>query len=203
MPFRPVGVRFSLITLLLVTTLVALSITVVMLYRELRPLRQEVARLRNEVGELHVADATTLHAIRVESGNELEWKWRIWIPKGTSYRLRGYGGSIPKEGYPTSGGTINFLEPGEQVIRYSIRRDPRDGQWYGTLQTQDASVGKDLQPWVEWPSHRSNAEGVGTSTRAYTAGERVVLIRHRVSQATSSGGIEDPSAGFMIWLEPN
>src|SRR5262245_56522730 len=203
MRFRPGDARFSLLTLLLVTTLVALSITIAMLYRELLPLRQEVARLRNEVGELHVSDATKLHMIRVDTDSELEWKWRIWIPKGASYHLRGYGELIPKEGFPTSGGTIDLREPGEHVIRYSIRRDPKDEQWYGTLQTDDASVGKDLQPWVKWPSHRSNSEGVGKSTRGYTPGERVVLIRHRVSQATSSGGIEDPSAGLMIWLRPN
>jgi hypothetical protein len=186
-----------------VTAIVALSVTVAMLYRELGPLREEVSRLRNEVGELNVEDPTKLHAIRVETDNELEWKWRIWIPEGASYRLRGDGGPVPKEGYPMTGGTMYLREPGEHVIRYQIRRDPRDGRWNGSLHTQTGSVGKDHQPWVEWSSRTSTGSGVGTSTRSYEIDQRVEIIRHRVSQANSSANIEDPAAGFIVWLEPN
>jgi hypothetical protein len=202
-PSRRKGARFSLLTLLLVTAIVALSVTVAMLYRELGPLREEVSRLRNEVGELNVEDPTKLHAIRVETDNELEWKWRIWIPEGASYRLRGDGGPVPKEGYPMTGGTMYLREPGEHVIRYQIRRDPRDGRWNGSLHTQTGSVGKDHQPWVEWSSRTSTGSGVGTSTRSYEIDQRVEIIRHRVSQANSSANIEDPAAGFIVWLEPN
>lgn len=202
-PSRRKGARFSLLTLLLVTAIIALSVTVAMLYRELIPLREEVARLRNELGELNVEDPTKLHAIRVETDNELEWKWRIWIPEGASYRLRGHGGPVPKEGYPTTGGTTYLRESGEHVIRYRIRRDPRDGRWNGSLHSPTGSVGKDHQPWVEWSSRTSTSGGVGSSTRSYETDQRVEIIRHRVSQASSSTNIEDPAAGFMIWLEPN
>jgi hypothetical protein len=203
MRLRPIGSRFSLLTLLLLTAIIALSITVAMLYRELLPLREEVTLLRNELGELRVEDVTKLHAIRAETDNELEWKWRIWLPQGARYRLRGSGGSIPEHGYPTSGGAITLREPGEQVIRYTIRRDPRDGQWYGTLQAQGGSVGKDQHRWVEWSSKSSTESGVGTSTRSFRPEEQVELVRFRVSQAKSSEDIENPSDGFMIWLEPN
>jgi len=49
---------------MLVTAIVALSITVATLYGEIGPLREAVARLRNEVGELNIDDPTKLHAIR-------------------------------------------------------------------------------------------------------------------------------------------
>ena len=49
---RAPGARFSLLTLFPQTTIVALTITVAMLFRELGPLREEVNHLRNEVGEL-------------------------------------------------------------------------------------------------------------------------------------------------------
>jgi hypothetical protein len=188
---------------LLVTTVIALSVTVVMLYRELGPLRNDVARLRSEVGELNIEDRTKLHVIRVDTDNELEWKWRIWIPEGRRFRLRAIGGSIPKEGYPTSGGTVDLSESGEHVIRYVIRRDPRDGSWRGSVHTQTASVGSDEHPWVEWPSSVSTGGGVSTSTQSFPDGEKVEIIRRRVSQAKSSANIENPAAGFMVWLEPN
>jgi hypothetical protein len=111
-PRRLKHARFSLLTLMLVTAIVALSITVATLYREIGPLREEVARLRNEVGELNIDDPTKLHAIRIDTDSELEWKWRIWVPGGASYRLRGYGGQVPKEGYPSHGGTMYLREPG-------------------------------------------------------------------------------------------
>lgn len=202
-PLRRKGSRFSLRTLLLLTAIIALSVTVAMQYRELRPLRKEVARLRNEVGELNVEDPAKLHAIRVETDSELEWKWRIWIPENASYRLRADGGLVPAEGFPTGGGTMYLREPGEHVIRYAIRRDPRDGRWNGSLHGPTGSVGKDHQLWVEWASTTSTSSGVGTSTRSYDTDRRVEIIRHRVSQAKSSADIEDPASGFIVWLEPN
>jgi len=203
-PRRPQRLRFSIRTLLLVTTIVALSITVVMLQREVGPLREEVARLRNEVGELNVGDLKKLHAIRIDTDSELEWKWRIWVPEGVSYRLRSNGGQIPKEGYPGQGGTMYLREPGEHVIRYLIRRDPRNGHWNGSLHTQTGSVGKDHQPWVEWSTRTSASGGVGSSTQSFETDQPVEIIRHRVSEKTdSSANIEDPAAGFVIWLEPN
>ena len=199
----PKRARYSMRTLIVVTTIIALSITVAMLYREVGPLREELARLRNEVGELNIEDPTKLHAIRVDTNSELEWKWRIWIPEGASYRLRAHGGPVHQQGYPIRGGTMHLREPGEHVIRYRIRRDPRDGRWNGSLHTQTGSVGKDHQPWVEWSSRTSAGSGVGSSTRSFETDQQVEIIRHRVSQASSSANIEDPAAGFVVWLEPN
>ena len=125
-PRKPKRARFSVLTLLLMTTLVALSVTVAMLYREIGPLREEVSRLRNEVGELNIEDPEKLHAIQVETDNELEWKWRIWVPEGASYRLRGDGGPVPKEGYPTNGGTMYLRDPGEHP-REGVNRPSIDG----------------------------------------------------------------------------
>lgn len=202
-PRSPKRVQFSVLTLLLGMTVVALSITVAMLYRELGPLREEVSRLRNEVGQLDIEDPTKLHAIRVDTEDELEWKWRIWIPEGASYRLRGHGGPVPKQGYPTDGGTIYLRQAGEHVLRYRIRRDPRDGRWNGSLHTLTGSVGKDHQPWVEWSSRTSTGGGVGVTTRSFEIDQRVEIIRRRVSEkARSSANIEDPAVGFMVWLEP-
>lgn len=203
-------VRFSLRNLLLMMTILALALGLVVvgwnnhrLDEINQALEAENRRLRDEVGELSIEDPGKLHAIHVKSASYLEWIWRVWIPEGREYRLRCVTGEVPEAGFPQqTGGTIMLRESGEQVIRYSIRRDPRDGKLYGSLSVRGASVGKDEHAWAEWGSHVTTTSGVGTSARVYPPGEVVELGRHRVSQASSSSDIEDPSAGFLIWLEP-
>lgn len=204
------GLRFSLRTLMLLTTFVAMAVSLLVstynnrrLARINESLAKENRRLRDEVGELSIEDESQLHAIRIPTDGYLDWTWRVWIPKGQEYRLRCVDGEVPEEGWPSGkGGTINLREAGERVIRYRIRRDPKDDLFYGSLSTRGASVGGHEHPWVQWPSRVTTTGGVGTSTRAYpTTDRRVELCRHRVSQASSSEDIEDPSAGFFIWLE--
>jgi hypothetical protein len=195
--------RFSLLNILFLMALVACGITILMLWREVGPLREEVRRLRDEAGMLVVDDPTKVHAIEVNTRDELTWKWRVWIPKGRTYIVRGNGGGIPMEGFPKDGGSMPIYEPGEHVIGYEIDRDRTNGQWYGkTTLAGTGSVGKDHQPWVEWTSRTSTGGGVPKSAQSFETGEHIELIRHRVSQASDSSKIEDPSAGFMIWLEP-
>jgi hypothetical protein len=195
--------QFSIVSLLLTTTIVALSVTVGMLYRELVPMRQELARLRQETGRLDIGDPTRLHAIRVNTDNDLEWRWRIWVPEGLSYRVRVVGGPISGQEYPVDGGSFHLHKPGEHVIRYCISRNPKDGHWCGKLYSASGKVGEYNQSWVEWSRQTSTSVGVPSSTVSYDAtAKRIDLIRHRVSQtATSSNAIEDPAAGFLIWLE--
>lgn len=207
---RPRRLRVSLLTLMLLMTIAALAIGLVVVGRNNRRLEEanqslavENRRLRDEVGELSIDDPKKLYAIRIETDSYLDWRWRIWIPKGRTYRLRCVAGEVPAEGRPQErGGTIMLYDDGDQVIRYQIRRDPRDGKMYGSLSVPGASVSKDEHAWVEWGSWTSTTGGVGTSTCAYPPDKTIELCRHRVSQANSSSGIEDPSAGFLIWLEP-
>ncbi len=206
----PGAVRFSLRALVLLTTIAAMVVGLITLNRNNRKLAdrnkaltKENQRLRDELGELSVDDDTQLHAIQTSGGEDLEWEWRVWVPKGHEYRLRGDGGRIPKEGWPTEGGTIFLRTAGEYVIRYRIFRDPRNDKWYGSLSTRGGSVGKDLQEWVEWGSSTSRGSGVGATTQAFSNDKDkiVELCRHLVSQQESTDKIEDPASGFVIWLE--
>ncbi len=166
-------------------------------------LEKENKRLRNELGELSIDDETQLHAIRTASGESLEWAWRLWIPEGHEYKLRGDGGKIAKNGWPNEGGTMFLRDAGELVVRYRITQDPRDGKWYGSLSTRSGSVGKDSQEWVTWKSTSSTTSGIGATTEAFAESRDTVveLCRHLVSQENSSSKIEDPASGFVIWLE--
>ncbi len=79
--------RFSLRTLLVATTFLAMALTIVILAMKLFPLQAEVQRLRNEVGYLTVDDPTKVHAIRVATVKDGTFRYRIWIPNGGNYCL--------------------------------------------------------------------------------------------------------------------
>jgi hypothetical protein len=195
--------RISLLSALLVMTIIGMAIVLILLWREVGPLREEVRRLRDEMEMLVVDDPTKIHAIQVKTRDELTWKWRVWIPEGRVYVIRSNGDAVPKEGFPKDGGSMWIHEAGEYVIGYEIDRDGQDGQWHGkTTLSGTGSVGKDEQSWVTWSNRTSTGGGVSTSLKTFEPGERIELIRHRASQATDSSKIEDPAAGFIIWLEP-
>ena len=196
--------RFSLQTLALIVTIVAMAIVIGLLYSELVPLRDENRRLRDEVGELTIEDESKFHAILTPhiDPDEFRWRWRIWIPEGRSYRLQFASHKIPKQGVPTPQGTLTLNEPGEQWVEYRMFRETDSGKWRDILSVKNASVSGDYQQWPEWTHRVGAGNGVGDMTEVFEPDKRVELIRRRMSQAANSASIEDPAAGYMIWLDP-
>ncbi len=184
-------------------TIVGLAIVTIRLYREVRPLRAEVRQLRDEVGVLSVDDPTKVYAIGVRTSPDYIWKWRVWIPEGHAYLLKYAGETIPKSGIPTARGYITLSSPGETWVQFKI--SPAEGatRWDGSLAAPGGSVGSVSQDWVKWKQYVGAGDAVGYMTKEFEPDKVIVLKRHRVSQTvTSSTQVEDPSAGFMIWLEP-
>jgi hypothetical protein len=195
--------RFSLLSALLLMTVVCLAIVTAQLWREIGPLRAEVRRLRDEVGVLSIDDPTKVSAIRVRTNEDYTWKWRIWVPDGRSYAIKYSGESIPKNGTPKASGYITLSQTGETWIEYKIRPEVGTKRWADTLETPHGSVGGASQEWVKWKQQTGSGDGVGHTTKSFEPDKVIVLARQRISQtAKSSDKIEDPSAGFMIWLEP-
>ena len=191
--------RFSLLSTLLLMTIVGLAIVTARLWREIGPLRAEVRQLRDEVGVLSIDDPTKLCAIRVRTPEDYTWKYRIWIPEGRSYALKYSGESIPKTGIPKANGYTTFSQSGAMWIEYRIKREVGTKRWVASLDTSFGSVGGASQEWVNWKQRTASDDGVYDGTKAFEPDKVIVLARWRVSQAAQ---IDDPSAGFMIWLEP-
>ena len=87
-------------TLLLLGTIAGLSLAVWKLGSQVRPMKQELKRLRNEVGQLHIEDPTKIHVIAVETYEDDVHKFRIYVPDAPSYHLRHAAFNLPKEGIP-------------------------------------------------------------------------------------------------------
>jgi hypothetical protein len=197
--------RFSLQTVLFLFALAACGITIWQLWREVGPLRAEVRRLRDDVGQLTIDDPTKVHIIQARQPDELTWRWRLSIPKGRTYKLMWNGRHIPKTGFATPDAWTLVFDAGEAMVEFRITKDPQTDTWRGRLWHNGHNLGDYEQKWVEWKPHARNSrhEGVGMQTMVFNPDAPIVIARHRYGPfAPKSDDIPDPALGFMIWLEP-
>ncbi len=196
--------RFSLLNLLLLTTIVAMGLALI----KLVPLRNEVVRLRNETGRLLVTDRTKLQAIEVKTYTHLTWRWRIFVPSEKKYRLRNQINDVPLRDFPeiTSGW---HLQSGLQVLTIALRRNDAKQGWDITTEfvSQDGGASSGRRPIVvnsqTWPNGYHAGEsisGIGTKAEMQNEQERLLLLRSRVQVPT--GGAPPLAQGLLPWIEP-
>ena len=201
--------RFSLLTLVLLTTIVALAISVAVLYRELSPLRAEVRQLRDEAGYLTIVDRSKFHAIAIQTGSPLVWKWRVWIPEGqTKVRLNTGVGEIPaanERNYPPE--TVWYSCDRNQELIFVVRvYYDVDGRWKlglsGDTATPFTWYLSDAQVAALRDSSGMSHAGVGSSTTIFDGDAPVVLLRQRTipQDAWATGGVNPEAAGPGIFV---
>ena len=197
------GARFSLLALLLLTTIVGLGTTLTLLYSSRQELRREMKLLRESRGQLYIEDETRLHAIGIESPGSRQWRFRVYVPSGQRYGVFVHNDAIPKVGVSAGQEVVEILEPGEHVVAYQVIQDSGGGDPFGALTIDGVSSSSGRHPWAAWVDWRGTTAEVGTTTEKFDGSEPAVLLRHRVSAvAKKASAIEDPSAGLMIWMEP-
>lgn len=101
--------RFSLLSLILLTTVVALALGLVIESNRHRAAMQQAvdenARLKEQLHYLQVTDPTKVAAARIENRNPYLRRWRIYLPPGKRWRLGIFSGLIPTRGYDIDGAT--------------------------------------------------------------------------------------------------
>jgi hypothetical protein len=204
---RRVRPRFSLLTVLLLTTIDGLAIVVVQLGREVGPLRKEVRRLRDEVGELSIENDTRIHAMQARTKDPLTWKFRVWVPEGQTAVVKAHWGDVPRAGVPEANAGVQ-LELGEQWITYRVDHSSVLNSWSVNLEAPGGLSGQTIQDeerWWEWPRPAAIwGTGVQHATGVFEDGQDVfILKRWRVADTNNASDIEkmETSAGFIIWLE--
>jgi hypothetical protein len=202
--FRP---RISLLTALLLMTILGMAIVIVQLWREVGPIRAKVRQLREETGQLSIEDVTKFHAIEVMTGNELNWKWRVWVPQGETAILHFQLSNVPRIGVPVPRDS-QTLQPGEHWITLSLTRESERKQWISNFATKDTIETQFLRPdeyWFDWSDKTEASDGVINTTYVAKDNDKtVVLKRLRVDQVRNSPTIhksDKPTAGFIIWLD--
>lgn len=209
--------RFSLLTLLLLVAILALSITVIFLWREVKPLRAENKRLHEERGTLMIDDRSRLHAIQIPSrfAGEGRDSFRVFVPDNSRYWVFLVVNKIAKEGYPKlkryprehgmlgSGTNLPLfgrLDPGEHVVSVQkVRRG--DNRWDVQLIVDGldatANTRADEWPTVEFESFQNFGEGVTHRTTPAKASGRLILKRRRVQPVSQ----ELLTSSFLLWIE--
>jgi hypothetical protein len=223
--------RFSLLTLLLLTSIAALSLTLVLLWREVQPLRVANKRLNEERGALMIEDPSALQAIRIPGRFAGEGRecYRIFVPKNSLYWAFVVVNDIPKQGYPKvqrypekysmlgSGTNMPLhgrLEPGEHVL--TIRKVRRGANRSDIQLIIDGLYASAQTPAHRWPTvepetYRAFGEGVKGETTAADPSGRLVLHRRRLMGVSEeslnvSYTMREPDRvldGVMVWIEPD
>lgn len=195
--------RFSLLSLIYVTTLISLAITAFLQHTKIDRLKAEVRRLHDETQSLHVVNPEVPHAIQVDSDDPLVWKWKVWTPKAQKFKLFCASDQIPAKGYPDSSAELLITKPGAHLISYRVKRDAEHQRWIGHLSVGSKTMIVGEQPWASWEDRSSREGGVAKKNTEFEQGETIVLIRRRVNEGAFSPITPTQSyAGFMIWLEP-
>jgi len=223
--------RFSLLTVLLVTTIVGMAIVLVMQWRQLGPLREENRRLRAETGQLTIDDPKKAYAVTIPSFDDNVWRWRVHLPPGRTYWLHEASGVLSPKTDDRSWSRADVLagpEAGvgrgaltdEVIVEAQVRKQD-DGwkliikfhptQHKGGFVTQIVSSSI-RQPNGDWLSHgRARVIGsVGVPEQTEFGPDESILLLHMIRAVVEElpgGGIKTsiptgPADGFALWLEP-
>jgi hypothetical protein len=81
--------QFSLMTLMLSVTIVALLMSNFVIMRELNQARTEIEKVRKQFGFLRIDDTNLIHVSRIEGDHSSNWSnsYRLYIPPGHHFLL--------------------------------------------------------------------------------------------------------------------
>jgi hypothetical protein len=222
-PFRG-GPQFSLLTILLLMALVASGITIVLLWREVGPLRAELRSLRTELGFLNIEDPTKAHAIALQTSETRIWKWRIYLPPNVKYRYACYSGRLPdpqKLAGPAwfdrvinggvGSGISGTMNSGEFTLEARLVKEGEQWQLRTLGSGGNGGFITSIHP-SDWFSSRHGLNTMsGVSPREQTEfarGEPILLLKvlRPIVTTLPSGAIttttpQGESDGFVFWIE--
>jgi len=117
--------KFSMRTLLVAVTGVCCLLSLGLLVRENRLLKQANTELRNTVGEFEEVDENKLYTNEVSTLPRCHWAWRIHIPKSTRYALCLQTKDVP---YPERkrirlGERLFDLPPGHHSVAVCVKQN--------------------------------------------------------------------------------
>ncbi|HET6879277.1 MAG TPA: hypothetical protein VFI31_03945 [Pirellulales bacterium] len=174
---------------------------------QLGKLRDENAKLSKELGRLVISDPTKINVIAVPTYEDMLWRWRIHVPKGSGpLHLFTVTQDVPENGFPANSGSSGPFRDGEYLLTAAIRPD-RNGKWQLTIAGPQSSfsmgIAEAAAAWLGDSPGYSTEQAGASGTQVADPGERLALLRIRAmkrTSPTSSSSAPGPADGVMIWL---
>lgn len=202
---RDAKIQISLLSLLLATALVGLSIVHWQLARKADGLESTISQLRNELGYLNVEDPSKVYVRQVESTEPLTWKYRVYLPSDTKFRLhrvegRGPKGAAPDRFVGRGGAGSSPSLTGRFTMVIAVTKDPASGQSYLQIKTGGFASSGAIDDGVLERIH-SMEEGqrlhrIWTHEQAEFSPNEVVETLRLVQPSTP--GMEE---GLIVWFQ--
>jgi hypothetical protein len=213
------NLRFSLLTVFLLTTVVAMGIVIARLWREVGPLRAEVRQMRIDRGQLTIDNPTRAYGIQVRQYDKDLWRWRIYLPPGRQYSLHCLEGILPPRGQMPIRQWLDSMPQrdnvsmisgsgldGERTWEASIKE--RNGLW--TVQTMPGRISTDIKFKDNWfAGTRLVGSDLQSDLQASFAPDQPILLLYipKPDATTGAGGgisYDWPmgaAEGIAIWVE--
>lgn len=212
--------QFSLRTLLILIAALALlmSLARAMLQlhetnAELASAQLEIRRLKIEAGHFPSVDKSKVNLLALQSLTPLKWKWRIYLPKGTRYKINYTFKDISPEGVPNKAGglrgySLDTPEEGAELTLHLAKDFDGNGMRYvddssGSTSGMGKLDAEIIRTQLLGPVSWSQAGNRAPAT--FDPEEPIVLLRFRPQEGSDEKGwapATEPTPGIMVWLTP-
>jgi hypothetical protein len=181
-------------------TIVGLSIVSYKLWREVGPLRIENRRMRAQLGQLTIVDATKAYALQLPTFEDNTWRWRIYLPPDGQHVMYDRSGVLPTRGNrddsdwleevkSSGGGGTSFGShlQGEFMVVAKLLKDGNRWKVAMSFTPGDSALSARVTSETtlegatdDWPGdYRQRgriAAGVSMEQKSFATGEPIVLL---------------------------
>jgi hypothetical protein len=179
--------QFSLATLMLLVTVACMAVALWVTSRELRSLRAENQKYRNESGHLTISDRGKLHVIQAPTTDGDTWRWRLFVPDDRKFLLHTRVGDVSLTGYTGGSGSSTTLPAGERLVSVRIARDIGGKRVlrfdFGEGGSMSTGVEGRQGDWLDRDMRGYSTSGAGAGkTESAEPGQPLELIRLRAME---------------------
>lgn len=185
-PTRKRWFRFSISTLLLVSVIVALSVSHWTSARDRLALERKLDQIRRDHDLLEISDPNKIHVLPMESSFSNMGQFRVHLPEGKRYLLNfewqdDLGKKKPPAQYPSKP-----LMAGNYLIEYVIRYVPKQGsgRWVVCISARSQGRAESMHFPFPWQApHWLDEEFVGNADYRLLGLDPRTTINRRTAEA--------------------
>jgi len=217
--------RFSLWSLLVTLTLLALGITCLVLNLRLRRLDGHLAevsaksrRLEAQLGIVAPGDPTKVQVLQVAQLDRYHWKWRLRLPVNSTYTVSFRCGPVGLQEFQDRDGTFSLsrLPTDDEITEIELQLSREgEGPWRRLIRINGRRItgelSESMQAWLtNGDSFVSESAGAG-GTQEFPDYEPIVLLRGRdlpprdpknqLREIPTPPYLGPTEHGLRLWLE--